>query len=708
MKSIKTSTFFSTIIGVIMIFTNSFSQRDEIAPPVAKKHPEKLTIHNHTRTDNYFWLRERENPEVIKYLEKENEYTKAVMKDSETLQEKLFNEITGRIKKDDSSVPYLKNGYYYYNRYESEKEFPVYCRKAASPDAVEKVILDVNILAKGLKYYQAVGLSVSPDNNILAFGEDTLSRRKYDILFKDLKTGQMLPDRLTNTTGSTVWANDNKTVFYVRKDDALRAYKIFKHKLGNDPKLDEEVYHESDETFSTYVFKTKSEKYIVIGSYSTLSNEYRFLDANNTEGEFILFCPREREHEYSINHLNDKFYISTNFNAKNFRLMETDESKTAKENWKDIIPHRDDVLLEGFELFNDYLVLQERKNGLTRIRIKRWDGKSDKYLEFDEETYSAFISANYEAASELLRYDYSSLTTPNSVFDYNMRTGEKILLKQDEVLGDFNIANYHSERIYAKAKDGVEIPVSLVYRKDMKNENGNPLLLYGYGSYGISMNPSFNSAVLSLLDRGFIYAIAHIRGGEELGRQWYEDGKLLKKKNTFTDFISCAEFLIEKKYTGTDKLFIMGGSAGGLLIGAVLNMRPDLFKGALAIVPFVDVVTTMLDESIPLTTVEYDEWGNPNIKEYYDYMLSYSPYDNVEAKNYPDILVMTGLHDSQVQYWEPAKWVAKLREMKTDNNMLLLHTNMDAGHSGASGRFRKFKETALEYAFILNLTGSNK
>jgi oligopeptidase B len=691
-----------TLTLSIMAFNATLSQ---IKPPGVEKKPKELTLHNHTRIDNYFWLRERENPAVIDYLNSENEYTKEILKETEPLREKLFNEIVGRIKKDDSSVPYFKNGYYHYYRYERGKEYPIYCRKKENLQNDEEIILDANKLGEKYKYYNASGLSLSPNNKLLAFAEDTVGRRQYDILFKDLITGEILIDRLINTTGNAVWANDNQTVFYEKKDEALRSYKIFKHKLGTDAVLDEEIYHEADETFGTSVYKSKSEKFIIIYSYSILSDEFRILNADTPDDKFILFNPREKEHEYTIDHLNGNFYIRTNFDAKNFRLMVTPETKTTKENWKEIIPHHEGVLLANFELFNDYLVLQERKNGLIHLRIKRWDATIDKYIDFGEETYAASISANYVPDTEILRYTYSSLTKPNSVIDFNMRTGEKKILKQDEVLGDFNSDNYKSERLFATASDGKKIPISLVYRKDKKKNEGNPLLLYGYGSYGINTNPSFNSTILSLLDRGFIYAIAHIRGGEEMGRFWYEEGKLFKKKNTFTDFISCGEFLISKGYTSRDKLFAEGRSAGGLLMGAVTNMRPDLFKGVIAGVPFVDVVTSMLDETIPLTTVEYDEWGNPNQKDYYDYMLSYSPYDNVEAKDYPNILVMTGLHDSQVQYWEPAKWVAKLREMKTDNNLLLLNINMDAGHSGSSGRFRKFKELALEYAFMMNLAG---
>ncbi|GAB3820683.1 oligopeptidase B [Pontibacter rugosus] len=572
-------------------------------------------------------------------------------------------------------------------------------------EATEEVMLNANERAEGQSYYSAAGIDVSPDNQLLAFGEDTVSRRKYTLRFKNLKTGELLTDAIPNTTGSAVWANDNKTVYYTMKDPALRSFKIFRHTLGTPTSKDKEVYHEADETFSTFVFKTKSDKYILIGSASTLSNEYRYLDADKPNGDFKVIQPRERGLEYSVDHFQDKFYIVTNKDgATNFKLMQTPVSKTGKANWKEVVPHRQDVLLEGIEIFKDYLTLQERKNGLTQIRIKKWnDPKSDYYIDFGEEAYTAYIDVNPDFDSKTLRYGYTSLTTPYSTYNYNMQTKEKELLKQQEVVGDFDPNNYEGKRVYATADDGTKIPVSLVYRKGIELNGQNPTLLYGYGSYGNSMNPGFSSVRLSLLDRGFVYAIAHIRGGQEMGRQWYEDGKLLKKKNTFTDFLDAAEYLVDQKYTNPDKLFAQGGSAGGLLMGAVVNMRPDLFEGVLAAVPFVDVVTTMLDTSIPLTTGEFDEWGNPAEKEYYDYMLSYSPYDQVEAKEYPNMLVTTGLHDSQVQYWEPAKWVAKLRDMKTDNNMLLLHTNMEAGHGGASGRFERYKETALQYAFLLNL-----
>jgi oligopeptidase B len=688
----------------------------DVKPPVAEKLPHKLEAHGDVRIDNYYWMRlsdEQKNAEtpdeqtqkVLDYLNAENAYTDAILKHTEKLQKDLYDEIVGRIKQDDESVPYKDNGYYYYTRYEEGKEYPVYCRKKGNLDAEEEVMLNVNILAEGYDYFQVGDWSVSEDNKLLAYSVDTVSRRRYTIYFKDLKTGKLLADQIPNTTGGITWANDNKTVFFSTKDpETLRADKINRFKLGaGDP---EEVYFESDETFSTYVYKTKSKKFLVIGSSQTLSTEYRILEANNPEGEFRVFQLRMKDVEYHIDHYGDYFYIQTNMDgAKNFKIMKTPVNKTGKDNWKDMIPHRDDVLLQGFEIFKDYMVINERIKGLVNLRVLSWDKKQDYYIDFGEETYRAGISVNPEFDTKILRYSYTSLTTPFSTYDYDMVTKKKTLLKEQEVLGGFDKNNYESRRLYVKAADGVEVPISIVYRKGIKLDGSNPALIYGYGSYGASMDASFRSDRLSLLDRGFVFAIAHIRGGMEMGRWWYEDGKLLKKMNTFTDFNSCAHYLIDQKYTNTDKLFALGGSAGGLLMGAILNLEPDLYKGVVAAVPFVDVVTTMLDETIPLTTFEYDEWGNPNIKKYYDYMMTYSPYDNVKKMNYPNILVTTGFWDSQVQYWEPAKWVAKLRDMKTDDNLLVFHINMDAGHGGVSGRFRRYKETAMEYAFMLDLVG---
>jgi oligopeptidase B len=606
-------------------------------------------------------------------------------------------------------VPYKLDDYYYYTRFEQGKEYPIHCRKKGSLEAAEEIMLDVNAMSKGHGFFAVAGREVCWNHDLLAFAVDTVGRRIYTIQFKNLTTGEILPDRIPAVTGNMAWANDNKTFFYAKQDPTtLRSFQIYRHTLGTDPSKDVLIYEEKDDTFRCFVRRTKSKKFVMIASFQTLSSEYRYLDAGNPTGEFTVFLPRERDHEYSVDHFQDHFYIRTNYQAKNFRLMKTPVTSTGKEHWQEVIPHRDEVFLSNFEIFKDHLVLSERKNGLTQIRIIAWNGKDDHYLDFGEPAYLAYISTNPDFNTTTLRYGYTSLTTPNSVYDYDMVKRRKKLLKQDEVLRGFRSENYITERLYATARDGAKVPISVVYRKGAKKDGNNSLLLYGYGSYGASMDATFNAARLSLIERGFVFAIAHIRGGQELGRQWYEDGKLLKKKNTFTDFIDCAKFLVQEKYTNPNKLFCQGGSAGGLLIGAVVNMAPDLFHGAIAAVPFVDVVTTMLDESIPLTTSEYDEWGNPNDKAYYDYILSYSPYDNVEAKVYPHLLVTTGLHDSQVQYWEPAKWVAKLRAMKKDNHRLLLKTNMEAGHGGASGRFRRYKETAFEYAFLLDLAGIKK
>jgi oligopeptidase B len=686
----------------------SMYEKMTIQPPLAAQKPKDLTEHGHTRNDPWYWLNERENPEVIDYLNAENTYKDAVMAGLKDVQEELFQEIKGRIKEKDESVPQLDNGYWYYYRFVEGGEYPIHCRKAKTLDAPEAIMLNVNDLAKDFDYYNAAGLTVSPDNKILAYGEDTLSRRIYAIVFKNLETGQMLADRIPNTDGSIVWANDNKTVFYGVKDETLRVFKIMKHRLGTDAASDATVYHEKDPTFDLGIGKTKSNKYLVIAAQQTVSNEYRYLDANTPDGQWTVFQPRERNLEYSIDH-GDRWYIRTNMGgATNFRLMSAETGKTGKANWQEAIPHRTDVFLEGFTLFKSHLVLEERINGIVNIRVRSWDGKQDYKVDFGEDSYVAYPMNNPSFDSPSVRLGYTSMTTPNSVIDLNLATKEQKLMKQQEVLGGFDKNNYVSERIFATAKDGTKVPISIVYKKGFKKDGTQPLLLYAYGSYGSSTDPYFSSSRLSLLDRGFAFAIAHIRGGQEMGRQWYEDGKLLKKKNTFTDFIDCGDHLVAQKYTGKDHLFAMGGSAGGLLMGAVVNMRPDLFKGVVAAVPFVDVVTTMLDESIPLTTFEWDEWGDPHKREYYDYMLSYSPYDQVERKDYPALLVTTGLHDSQVQYFEPAKWVAKLRTMKTDKNPLLLHTNMDAGHGGQSGRFRAFREVALEYAFMLDLAGKVK
>ncbi len=681
------------------------------APPIAKRIPHQLGKHGHVRVDDYYWLNNRENPEVIDYLNKENEYYQQATAHTKEFQKSLFEEMKARIKEDDESVPYFYNGYYYITRFEKGKDYPIHSRKKESLQAKEEILFDCNEMAKGHTYFNLAGLSISEDNVWASFGTDTVSRRQYIIQIKNLITGEILPVKLENTTGGATWASDNKTLFYSRKDEqTLRADKIYKHKLGTSANEDTLVYFEKDETFDVSVYKSKSKKYLIINSSSTLTTEYQTVLSATPDAKFAIFQKRTRGLEYSMSHFGDHFYIVTNKDkATNFKLMKTAEANTSKENWVDVIPHREDVLLEDIDIFKEFLVVSERADGLNKIRIMPWSGKGDYYLPFGSETYMAYTTTNLDFDTQILRYSYQSLATPSSVIDFNMKTQEKTILKEHEVLGGtFDKNNYVEERVWATAKDGTKVPISLIYRKGLKKDGLNPTLLYAYGSYGVTMDCHFSSVRLSLLDRGFIFAIAHIRGGEDLGRPWYESGKLLKKKNTFTDFIDCSKFLISEKYTSPRHLYAEGGSAGGLLMGAIVNISPELYHGVIAQVPFVDVVTTMLDETIPLTTGEYDEWGNPNVKKYYDYMLSYSPYDNVVAQDYPTMYISTGLHDSQVQYWEPAKWVAKLRILKTNNNQLYLDTNMEAGHGGASGRFEAIKEIAKEYSFLLDLEGIKK
>jgi oligopeptidase B len=675
-------------------------------PPVAKIIPKTLEKFGDERIDNYFWLNDRENPEVIDYLKKENVYYKKMTAHTKAFQKELFEEMKARIKEDDESVPYLYNGYYYITRFETGKNYPIYSRKKENLSAKEEILFDCNKLARGKSYFQLGGLSISPDNKLAVFSTDVIGRRIYDIQVKDLETGKILSDKIEKVSGNAVWANDNKTIFYSSQDEiTLRSDTIFKHKLGTKQTDDVLVYFEKDETYNVEVAKSKSRKYLAIESGSTLTTEYQILEADNPDGKFRIFQKRVRGLEYSINHYGDSFYIMTNADkATNFKLMKTLETATSKENWTEVVPHRDDVLLEDIEIFKDFLVVEERFNGLNRIRIMPWNGEGEYYLPFESETYTAYTGTNVDFNTDILRYSYQSMTTPSSVIDFNMKTKTKEIKKEQQVLGGkFDKNNYTEERIWATAKDGTKVPISMVYRKGLKKDGKNPLLQYAYGSYGHSMDATFSSTRLTLLDRGFVFAIAHIRGGEDLGRQWYEDGKLLKKKNTFTDFIDCSKFVIEQKYTSAEHLYAEGGSAGGLLMGAIVNLAPELYHGIIAQVPFVDVITTMLDEIIPLTTGEYDEWGNPNVKKYYNYMASYSPYDNIKKQKYPNMYVSTGLHDSQVQYWEPAKWVAKIRSIKADDSVLFLDTNMDAGHGGASGRFEAIKELAKEYSFLLDL-----
>lgn len=677
-----------------------------VQPPKAKKVLKTLSMHDDVRHDDYFWLNDRENQEVIEYLNAENEYYEVMTSKYKDFEHSLFNEMKARIKEDDESVPYKYNGYWYIVKYETGKDYPIYVRKKDTLDHPEELLFDCNVMAQGHDYFKLVGLSVSPDNTMIAFGIDTVGRRNYTLQIKSLLTDEMYLDAIPNTTGSATWANDNKTLFYTVKDEkTLRSDKVFKHKLGSASTNDLLVFVEDDDTFGVAVYKSKSKKYLIIACYSTLTNEYHILNANTPDGEFSVFQERIRGLEYSISHYDDHFYIVTNADgAVNFKLMKTQENLTQFNHWTEVLPHIDDVLLEDIDIFKEFLVISERANGLNQIRIKRWDGSDDYYLPFDNETYTAFTTTNVEFDTNILRYGYNAMTTPSSSIDFNMVTKEKTILKEQEVLDpNFHKDNYESERIWATSTDGVKVPISMVYKKGMIKDGTNPVLLYAYGSYGHTIDPYFSSIRLSLLDRGFIYAIAHVRGGEYLGRRWYEGGKLLQKKNTFTDFIECSKYLIAEKYTSSKHLYALGGSAGGLLIGAVINEAPELYNGVIAAVPFVDVVTTMLDNTIPLTTGEYDEWGNPNDPAYYAYMKSYSPYDNVKKQAYPHILITTGLHDSQVQYWEPAKWAAKLRMNKTDDNVLLLKTNMNAGHGGASGRFEALREDAEEYAFLLDL-----
>ncbi len=679
------------------------------APNVEAK-PKEIVTHNHTRIDNYYWLNDPENPDVIAYLNAENEYLAQVMAPVKPLQEKLFEEMKGRIKEQDESVPVKDGEYFYYVKYVEGGEYPVYCRKQGSLDAPEEILLDGNEMGKGKKYFSIGGYEITDNDEIIAYGVDTISRRNYTVRFKNLKTGEIYKDQIKNTEGgSYAWAADNKTFFYILRDQkTLLGYQVWRHTLGTDVKTDVLVYEEKDNQYYMGLYRMKSKKYIAIGSdHNGIASEYQLLEASNPMGEFKTFLPRARGHEYEIEHFEDKFYVKTNLdNAFNFKLMEVNEHETSnKSKWKTVIEHRPGVYLEGIEVFKNHLVVQEKNQGLSQLRIINHSTKSEHYLNFGEPAYDANIGSNPSFDTDILRYSYTSLTTPNSTFDYDMNAQTKELKKQQTVLGGFDKENYVSERVFVTVRDGVKVPVSIVYHKNTRLDGTAPLLQYSYGSYGYSTDATFGSSRLSLLDRGFVYAIAHIRGGQEMGREWYENGKMFKKMNTFYDFIDCSDFLIKNNYCSPEKLFALGGSAGGLLMGAIINLRPDLYRGVVAAVPFVDVVTTMLDETIPLTTGEFEEWGNPKNQDSYEYILSYSPYDNVEAKDYPNLLVTTGLHDSQVQYFEPAKWVAKLRTIKTNNNLLLMHTNMEAGHGGASGRFASLKEVAMEYAFIIDLAG---
>jgi oligopeptidase B len=679
---------------------------ENIMPPRPERIPHELIAHGHTRLDPYYWLRERDNPKVIAYLEAENRHFEEVMAPVKQLREELFKEMVGRIKKDDASVPYHLDGYFYYTRLEGKQEYALQCRKRGSLEAEEEILLNENALATGHDYCDVTRARVSPDDRLLAYGIDTVGRRQYTIRVQEIDGGKLLAEEIPNTEGRVAWAADGKIFFYAENDpETLRPYRVMRHVVGTDPATDVEIFREQDPTFYVGVSVSKSRRYIMIDSGSTMTTEVRYLAASDPLGEFELMQPRVRGIEYMVSHFGDYFYVVTNYQAKNFRLMRAPIENPGIDHWEEVVPHRPKVLLEGLDVFRDYLVLSERSDGITRLQVLPQRGADPYQVEFPESAHTVYTGLNPEFDTDELRFHYTSLITPWSVFDYNMKSKERNLKKEQEVVGGYDRQQYRSERRLATAADGTRVPISIVYRRDFKQDGSGPLLLYGYGSYGLSLDPEFDSSSLSLLDRGFAYAIAHVRGGQEFGREWYEDGRLLHKMNTFTDFIACAKELVAAGYTSPPHLYAIGGSAGGLLMGAVVNMRPDLFHGICAAVPFVDVVTTMLDESIPLTTGEYDEWGNPNEKRYYDYMLSYSPYDNVRAQDYPAMLVTTGLHDSQVQYWEPAKWVARLRDVRTGDGPILLHTDMEAGHSGASGRFRRHKDTAREYAFLLMLEG---
>jgi oligopeptidase B len=689
---------------LLLALTACSTEKDSTSSPSPEKRPVTLEIHGDSRVDEYFWLRERDNPEVIAYLDAENAHTEQVLAPFKGLQSILFDEIKARIKQDDESAPYRHGDYFYYVRYVEGSEYPIYARKPGSLDADEQVILDVNELAGDADYYQVRGLTVSPDHRIAAYGVDTAGRRFYDLYFLDIESGELLDDKIDDTTANFEWANDSQTVLYTKQHpETLRSYQVYRHSLGDAE--DSLVYEETDETNYLSVSKSLSGAFIYLNSEQTLSTEVRYVPADSPKDAATLFLPREQDHIYYVTDGADRFYVLSNAGAENFRLVEAPLDDTSRDAWKEVVPHSDDALLEDVEVFRDYLVVSLLEKGLTQIDVVDRLSGATRRIEFDEDVYVAYADDNYEFETKRFRYVYESLTTPESVYDFDLESESHTLVKEQPVVGDFDRSNYVTERLFTTARDGAQVPVSIVYRKGLEKNGENPLLQYAYGSYGSSTFPYFNADRLSLLDRGFVFAIAHIRGGSEMGRQWYYDGRQLNKMNTFTDFIDVSKHLIDKDYTRSEQLYAYGGSAGGLLMGAVLNMAPELYNGVFAAVPFVDVVTTMLDESIPLTTGEWDEWGDPNEKEFYEYMLSYSPYDNVGETDYPNILVTTGLHDSQVQYWEPAKWVARLRDRKTDDNLLILKTDMSAGHSGKTGRFRRIEDTALYYSFFMGLEG---
>jgi len=679
-------------------------------PPQATKIPKVLEMHGEKRVDDYFWMNDRNDPSVVAYLEAENAYAAAVMEPTVKLQARLYEEMAGRLKPDDESVPVEDTGYFYYTRYEKGKEYPLYCRRKGSRTAAEEVMLDVNVLAAGHKLYKTAGLAVSPDNRVLAFGVDTSGNLMYTIFFKDLAAGKMLPDAISGTSAEVAWAADSRTVFYTTNDATVRAYRVMRHVLGEPVERDALIFQEDDVRFELSLRLSKSRKYVLVDTSSETSSEYRYLDSSNPQGKLEVFQARTPGLRYWVEHAGERFYIRTDLDAPNFRLMEADPGSTGKESWKPVVPYQQRVLLEEFDVFDGYIVLAERAGGLPRLRVIRLSDGTQRTVAFEDAAYDAGLEKNPELRSRAFRFYYASPIVPHSIYEYDLQTGKQRLLKQDQVLGGYDPKRYEVRRLAAPAPDGVRVPISLVFRKGLRQDGKNPLLLCGYGAYGSTevCRPGFEPERISLLDRGFVYAIAHVRGGQELGRAWYEDGKLLHKKNTYSDFIACAEYLVARRYTDPGKLFANGLSAGGMLMAVVANWRPVLFKGIIAEVPWTDVVTDSLNPNLPLTTVEYEEWGDPSSKEVYDYLLSYSPYDNVKAQAYPTMLVTATFNDTQVMYWSPAKWVAKLRAMKTDNNVILFVTNMASGHSGASGRLEKYKLTALKYAFILNLLGKTE
>ena len=701
MKSTRNCLLFLLFMTTIISTPPAFPQADSSAPqpPVARKVPREYVLHGDKLVDNYAWLKDKPNPEVAAYLEAENTYTDAIMKPTEALQASLYKELLSHIKETDISVPYRYGGYFYYSRTEQGKQYPILCRKQGSVEAPEQVILDVNELAKGEKFMGIGAFSVSDDGNLLAYSTDNTGFRQYRLHVKDLRTAQVLPDT-AEKTGSVAWAADNATLFYSVEDSAKRQYRVYRHQLGAG-KPDEMVYEEKDERFNLGVERTRSHKFLLMEIGSLTTSEWRYLSADQPNGEWKIIAPRVQDREYDVDHHGDQFFIRTNDQGRNFRLVSAPVSDPRPENWKEVIPHRANVMLSGMDMFADFYVLSEREDGLPHLRVTDFRSGKSHRIEFPEPTYSVFPAANREYDTHVFRYSYQSMVTPNSTYDYDMEKHESKLLKRVEVPG-YDSTQYKSERLWATAPDGTRVPISIVYRKDFQRDGAHPMYLTGYGSYGISLPVTFSSNVLALLDRGFSYAVAHIRGGGDMGKPWHDQGRMMNKKNTFNDFIACADYLVAQKYTSKDRLAIQGASAGGLLMGAVTNMRPDLFKIVIAQVPFVDVINTMMDASLPLTVGEYEEWGNPNKKDEYEYMKTYSPYDNLAAKAYPILLVKTSFNDSQVMYHEPAKYVAKLRTLKTDKNLLLLKTNMAAGHGGSSGRYDALHETAFNFAFILS------